>query len=110
MGIIVANGPALKVWYGRTSFPSFWPTSLPSIKLVWSSTSSETDIGSTNINTKKRSIFDRIPRISTIQQSGFHITEMISQTETLAAVHSTEFDDKHWDDRVGKPQKAYYGV
>jgi hypothetical protein len=93
MGIIVANGPAVKVWYNLMSRQSFWSESwsgcLPRLKIVQ------------NSNTHKNSILDEAPRISTLQVSGFHITQITqitqttqtrSQAETPTTLESTELD------------------
>jgi hypothetical protein len=84
MGIIVANGPALKVWYDIISrhnfWPKSWPESLPRLRVVWRS------------KTVRASLSDHVPRISTLQVSGFHITQFGLKTETQTTLGNTESD------------------
>jgi hypothetical protein len=111
MAIIVANGPALKVWYGRISSQSFWPQALPRFKIVWISRSSKLHTGISRSRIGRRSIFGRIPRLPTVQISGFHITEMRSESETFTTTYSTECDGRlSWSEVLDKPERAYYGV
>jgi hypothetical protein len=107
MGIIVANGPALKVWYNVMSRNKVWCRSLPKVKLVWN-TSSE--------NTRPGGHVDLgiVPRISTFQASGFGISQLRAQVELSTPLQATaSYDDscsEGYADVLNKPERAYYGV
>jgi hypothetical protein len=121
MAIIVANGPALKVFYNEVFKPSssaspreksirefrIWPKAWPRLKLEWKQHS----LNSADLQSVRLPVRDKAPKLSTVQVSEFQITQMMSQRtvgdSTLRG--DDEFGDD-WTDVLDKRQRAYYGV
>jgi hypothetical protein len=125
MAIIVANGPALKVFYDSLrkksqnqsekqprSWTLRWPEKWPRLRIVWNGSKSQPR--SSWSRAERRWIPDKAPKISTVQVSEFKITQMMSQTNTVSTLRGSEEEYERygddWSDVLDKRQRAYYGV
>jgi hypothetical protein len=117
MGLIVANGPALRVFYNEVLKRSdsqehlgkdfrIWPKSWPRLKIEWKRNSLNSD----ELRTVRLPIKEKAPKLSTIQVSNFQITQMMShQTVGDSTLKGDEYEED-WSNVLDKRQRAYYGV
>jgi hypothetical protein len=106
MAIIVANGPALKVFWNEMHKTSWsLPNGLPRLKIVWSGSKAEI---------QELPISRDAPKLSTIQVSRFQVSQIMpeshlrSQTETMSTLRSSRSDDDHFSQEWKDKRRGTY--
>jgi hypothetical protein len=122
MGIVVANGPALKVFFKEMGKKQWLPFR---ISLTWVTKSITGSMSSSFSNTRNERLQEKAPRLKTVDVSRFQVTQLMSDAElkehlswrdTRSATlrpserdseRSSDRDSDGWSFHLATPAKVY---